>query len=72
MTREYTKYIVEGRVKPVPGVGHEWTWARFDYHERDDLTEALDELEFCRKIHTAHDFRVVRKDYIAKETILDH
>ena len=72
MTNKYTKYIVEGRQKPVPGVGHEWTWACFAYREWDNVQEALDELEFCRKVHKEHEFRVVCKDYIVKETVLDH
>jgi hypothetical protein len=71
MTKEYTKYIVEGRIQPVPGVSYEWAWTRYDYQEWDNLEEAVDELKFYRKIHSVHDFRIVKKDYTTKETILD-
>lgn len=68
MIKEFTRYIIEGKIKQEKDdIG---TWTHYGYREWEDIQDAIDEVQFYRTYHKQHEWRVVKRDYVATDTIL--
>lgn len=75
MTNNYTKYFIQACLnKNSPyylGNDEYYIWSE---DEVDTLEQALEELEYCRggRAGATHTFRILKREYITEDLILEH
>lgn len=70
MTKEYTKYVIEGRPKGYVNV----PWRSYEHKpfNEDELQGAIDEVTFYRQTHKQHEFRIVLRHFVTTDTITEY
>jgi len=68
MTKEYTRYFAELKSKDK----EQPNWFPHNTHGEDSIEEAREELTFLKRSFSKNfTFRIVRRDYTYKETVLE-